>query len=73
MCIRDSYSQLTDLENQRAQMATKLGPKHPAMQQIDFEIAKAQAQINKEVDLARRQVQDEYQAAVQLELSLIHI
>jgi len=64
------YSQLTDLENQRAQMATKLGPKHPAMQQIDFEIAKAQAQINKEVDLARRQVQDEYQAAVQLEDAL---
>jgi len=63
-------SQLTDLENQRAQMATKLGPKHPAMQQIDLQINKVQAQINKEVDLARRQVQDEYQAALQLEGAL---
>jgi capsular exopolysaccharide synthesis family protein len=64
------YSQLTDLQTQRAEMATKLGPKHPAMQQIDFQISKIQAQINKEVDLARRQVQDEYQAAVQLEGAL---
>ena len=64
------YSQLTDLQNQRAQMATKLGPKHPAMQQIDFQIGKVQAQINKEVELARRQVQDEYEAAVQLEDAL---
>ncbi len=64
------YSQLTDLQNQRAQMATKFGPKHPAMQQIDFQIAKVQTQIDKEMDLARRQVQDEYQAARQLEDSL---
>ena len=40
------------------------------MQQIDFQIRKVQAQINKEVELARRQVQDEYQAAVQLEDAL---
>lgn len=64
------YSQLTDLQNQRAQMATKLGPKHPAMQQIDFQIGKLQAQIDKEVALARRQVQDEYQTAAQLENGL---
>ncbi|MGA3131739.1 MAG: polysaccharide biosynthesis tyrosine autokinase [Terracidiphilus sp.] len=64
------YSQLTDFENQRAQMATKLGPKHPAMQQIDFQIKKVQAQIDNEVELAKRQVQDEYQAAVQLEDAL---
>jgi capsular exopolysaccharide synthesis family protein len=64
------YAQLTDLQNQRAQMATKLGPKHPAMQQLDFQIAKVQAGIDKEVELARRQVQSEYQAAVQLESAL---
>jgi capsular exopolysaccharide synthesis family protein len=64
------YSQLTDLENQRAQMATKLGPKHPAMQQIDFQIKKVQGQIDNEVELAKRQVQDEYQAAAQLEDAL---
>jgi capsular exopolysaccharide synthesis family protein len=68
--IAPLYSQLTDLENQRAQMATKLGPRHPAMQQIEFQIKKVQGQIDNEVDLARRQVQDEYQSAVQLEGAL---
>ncbi|MGB0063014.1 MAG: polysaccharide biosynthesis tyrosine autokinase [Terracidiphilus sp.] len=61
------YSQLTDLKNQRTQMATRFGPKHPAMQQLDFQITNVQAQIDKEVELARRQVEDEYQAALQLE------
>jgi uncharacterized protein involved in exopolysaccharide biosynthesis len=28
-------------------MATKYGPKHPAMQQIDLEIRKVQGQIDK--------------------------
>jgi capsular exopolysaccharide synthesis family protein len=64
------YTQLTNLQTQRAQLATKYGPKHPAMQQIDLEISKVQAQINKESELARKQVQDEYQAAVQLEDAL---
>lgn len=68
--IATLYTQLTDLQNQRVQMATKLGPKHPAMQQMDFQISKVQAQINKEVDLARRQVQEEYESAVQLENAL---
>ena len=40
------------------------------MQQIDLEIGKVQAQINKEAELARKQVQNEYQAAVQLENAL---
>jgi capsular exopolysaccharide synthesis family protein len=64
------YTQLTNLQTQRAQLATKYGPRHPAMQQIDLEISKVQAQINKEAELARKQVQDEYQAAVQLENAL---
>ena len=64
------YTQLTTLQTQRAQLATKYGPKHPAMQQIDLDISKVQAQINKESELARKQVQDEYQAAVQLEDAL---
>lgn len=68
--IATLYSQLTEMQNQRVQMATRLGPKHPAMQQLDFQIGKLQSQINKEIDLARRQVQDEYQAAVQLESAL---
>ncbi len=50
------YTQLTTLQTQRAQLATKYGPKHPAMQQIDLEISKVQAQIAKEAELARKQV-----------------
>ena len=68
--IATLYTQLTTLQTQRAQLATKYGPKHPAMQQIDLEISKVHAQINKESELARKQVQDEYQAAVQLEDAL---
>jgi succinoglycan biosynthesis transport protein ExoP len=64
------YGQLTTLQTQRAQLATKYGPKHPAMQQKDLEIGKIQAQIAKEAELARKQVEDEYQAAVQLEDAL---
>ena len=64
------YTQLTTLQTQRAQLATKFGPKHPAMQQMDLEIGKVQAQIAKEAELARKQVEAEYQAAVQLEDAL---
>jgi len=60
-------TQLTDLQTQRAQLASKYGPKHPAMQQLDQEINKVQTQIDNEVELARRQVADEYQGAVGLE------
>ncbi len=63
-------SQLSELKDRRAQMATKLGPRHPAMQQIDSQIARVQAQVDKEVELARRQVRNEYEAAVQLENAL---
>jgi capsular exopolysaccharide synthesis family protein len=63
-------TQLTNLQTQRAQLATKLGSKHPAMQEIELEIKKVQSQIDKEADLARKQVQDEYTAAVQLENAL---
>jgi polysaccharide biosynthesis transport protein len=60
-------SQLTDLQTQRAQLATKFGPKHPQMQQLDQQINKVQSQIDNEVELARRQVTDEYKGAVGLE------
>ena len=59
--------QLIDLQTQRAQLALKYGPKHPAMQQIDQQISKVQNQIGNEVELARRQVSDEYKGAVGLE------
>lgn len=63
-------TQLTELQAQRAQLAARLGPKHPQMQQIDTQISKTEAQINNEIALARRQVQQEYQNAVGLEAAL---
>jgi succinoglycan biosynthesis transport protein ExoP len=61
------HTQLSDLQTQRSQLASKYGPKHPQMQQLDLEINKVQAQINQEVELARRQVDDEYKGALGLE------
>ncbi|MGA3035446.1 MAG: polysaccharide biosynthesis tyrosine autokinase [Terracidiphilus sp.] len=60
-------SQLTDLQTQRAELASKFGPKHPQMQQLDQEIQKVQNQIDNEVELARRQVTNEYKGALGLE------
>ena len=65
--IATLHAQLTDLESQRAQLATKFGPRHPQIQQMDLEIGKVQTQINNEIALARRQVQDEYEDALHLE------
>jgi capsular exopolysaccharide synthesis family protein len=61
------HTQLSDLQLQRAQMATKFGPMHPQMQQLDLQINKVQTQINNEVAVARRQVHDEYQGSLELE------
>lgn len=63
-------TQLAQLQTQRAEMATKYGPKYPPMQQLDLQISKVESQINNEVVLARRQVQQEYQTAVGLEQAL---
>lgn len=64
------HTQLTDLQTQRAELATKFAAKHPQMQQLDLQIGKVQAQFNTEVELARHQVHDEYQSAVGLEGAL---
>jgi len=61
------HTQLSDLQLQRSELASKYGEKHPQMQQLDLQIGKVQAQINSEVAIARRQVHDEYQNALQLE------
>ncbi len=53
-------NQLTDLETKRAELAAQYGPNHPQIQQLDAQISQVQAQLKKEVDSARRQVQDEY-------------
>jgi len=68
--LANLQSQLNDLQTQRAEMATKFGPKHPQMQQLDLQVNKIQAQINKEVELARHQVRDEYESALGVEAAL---
>ncbi len=63
-------TQLNSLQTQRAQMAEKFGPKHPQMQQLDLQIDKIQAQIDKEVELSQHQVRDEYERALGTEADL---
>jgi succinoglycan biosynthesis transport protein ExoP len=64
------HTQLSDLQLQKTQLATKYGPNHPQMQQLDLQIGKIQTQINNEVELARRQVHGEYESALGLEGAL---
>jgi succinoglycan biosynthesis transport protein ExoP len=63
-------SQLSNLETQRSELASTLGPNHPKMKELQIEINKVQAQINNEVKLARAQVQAEYNGAVRVENDL---
>ena len=61
---------LEELETQRAQLATKFGPKHPRMIDLQSQIDKVQAQIDAEVALARRQVRNQYESAAGVEQAL---
>jgi succinoglycan biosynthesis transport protein ExoP len=61
---------LQELEAQRAQLGTKLGPKHPQMIDMRSQIDKVQAQIDAEVGLARSQVRNEYESAVEVEQAM---
>ena len=63
-------SQLETLESQQAQLSTRLGPKHPKIIELQTQINNVQAQIDSEVDLARKQVRDEYEGALNAEQSL---
>ena len=60
-------SQLTDLQTQRAQLSAKYGERYPKMQDLKLQIDKVQASINREVELARRQVHDEYEGSLRSE------
>jgi capsular exopolysaccharide synthesis family protein len=62
--------QLSELEQQRSQLALKFGDKHPRMQELQDQINKVRANLAREVALARRQVRDEYENALQLEQTL---
>jgi capsular exopolysaccharide synthesis family protein len=60
-------NRLTDLQAQRAQLSLKYGALHPKMQDLETQIAKVQASIDKEVALARREVRDEYEGSLAVE------
>jgi capsular exopolysaccharide synthesis family protein len=68
--LQTLHTQLSDLEMQRTQMASKFGPNHPQMQLLDNQIGKVQAEIINQVAIARHQVHDEYQSALELEDSM---
>ena len=59
--------QLSTLQTQRAELASKYGEHHPRMLDLKAQIDKVQASINSEVALARRQVRDEYAGSHRLE------
>ena len=63
-------SQLTDLETQRSQMTLQYGSRYPAMENLNAQIAKVQAALNREVELAHQQVVNEYEGALHLEGTL---
>jgi capsular exopolysaccharide synthesis family protein len=60
-------SQLSTLEAQRADLASKFGQHHPRMEELQAQIDKLQSSINNEVSLARTQVHDEYSGSLRLE------
>lgn len=62
--------QLNDLKTQRAQMASKYGDNYPRMRELNIQIDKLQNQLNQETDLARKQIQQEYNSALGLEQTL---
>jgi capsular exopolysaccharide synthesis family protein len=63
-------SQLSSLQVQRAELASKYGEHHPRMQELKAQIDKMQASIDSEVKLAKRQVNDEYQGSLRVEQML---
>ncbi|KAA6465382.1 polysaccharide biosynthesis tyrosine autokinase [Acidobacteria bacterium AB60] len=60
-------TQLADLQTQRDQLALEVGPRHPKMQAMNAQIAKVKVDLDHEVSLAHRQIQDEYQGALRTE------
>ena len=63
-------SHLAELQTERAQFGMKYGPQHPQMKDLETQIDNVQAQIDTEVDLARRQVRSEYESAAGIEQEL---
>lgn len=59
--------QLVDLKTQRAELTTRVGPRHPKIRQLDAQISKVETSIESEVTLARRQVAGEYAGALRQE------
>ncbi len=63
-------TQLTDLQTQRAQLGLEVGQRNPKMLAMKSQISKVQANIDSEVALARRQIQNEYEGSLRTEQML---
>ena len=68
--VAEIRAQIAELQQQRSQLALKLGEKHPRMEELGEQIRKLQANLDREVALARRQIRNEYESALQLEDTL---
>jgi succinoglycan biosynthesis transport protein ExoP len=60
-------TQLAELQTQQSQLGLEVGPRHPRMLALKSQIAKVQASIDKELALARRQIQNEYEGSKRTE------
>jgi capsular exopolysaccharide synthesis family protein len=68
--IQQQKSQVASLQQQKAQLADKLGDRHPDMIKLDSAIQEAQAGLQREIAKVVQAVRAEYQAALAQEQSL---
>ena len=63
-------TQLSDLQSQRAELSTKYAERYPKLVSLNVQIDKTQAEINNQVEFAKRQIRHEYQGALGTEQML---
>jgi len=68
--IRNLRGQLVQLKTQRLEMATKYGPKHPRMLELESRIRQLEQEIMREVQHVRRAIKAELDRAVAIERSV---
>lgn len=68
--VQQQKTQLAELQRQRAQLANKLGPRHPDMEKLALAIETAQARIDAEMAKVIESLRNDYQQALAQERSL---
>jgi capsular exopolysaccharide synthesis family protein len=68
--VRQHRDELTKAMRREAELATKYGPKHPEMQRVQADIAKAQAELTAEVNKIIKNLKTEFEVAAERERQL---